>query len=78
VGTDLHVLEKVENAELLLTDGGEGGVAKLKSALALAVHGPQVVELLCHHKKTTHINAIWSAPPPQNDYLFCHPNSAQH
>ena len=42
----LDVLEQVEDAELLLANGGEGGVAKLQGALALTVHGPQVVELL--------------------------------
>ena len=56
----LDVLEQVEDAELLLANGGEGGVAKLQGALALTVHGPQVVELLrtacmaspsCHRRR---------------------------
>lgn len=44
--THLHVLEKVKDAELLLADGREGGVAELQSALALTIDGSQVVKLL--------------------------------
>ena len=36
----------MKDAELLLADGGEGGVAELQGALALAVDGSQVVEFL--------------------------------
>jgi hypothetical protein len=36
----------VKDAELLLANSSESGVAELESALALAVDGPEVVEFL--------------------------------
>ena len=53
VKAHLNVLEQVEDAELLLTNGSESRVTELKGALALAVDGPQVVELLLQKNKST-------------------------
>ena len=43
---NLDILEKVQNTELFLADGGECGVTESQCGLALAIHGPQVIQLL--------------------------------
>ena len=43
---NLDILEKVQNTELFLADGGECGVAESQCGLALAIQGPQVIQLL--------------------------------
>jgi len=48
-GIYLDVLEKVQNAEFLLPNGGESGVAESQGPLPLSVLRPKVVELLPEH-----------------------------